>query len=95
MAVTKKDVEKTAFLARLAFSDEELSELTSQTEEFLNYAHKLGELDTEGVKPTPHGITGSNAFREDLVEPSLTVEKVMEGAPDHEDGCFKVPKILE
>jgi aspartyl-tRNA(Asn)/glutamyl-tRNA(Gln) amidotransferase subunit C len=36
----------------------------------------------------------SNVFREDVVGPVLTQEQVLSGAPDAEDGRFRVPAIL-
>ena len=95
MSVSKKDVEKTAFTARLEFSDEELEALTSHLGAVLEYAQELDGLDTEGVKPTSSVLKDTNAFREDVVRPSLAIERVMAGAPEHEGNYFKVPKILE
>jgi aspartyl-tRNA(Asn)/glutamyl-tRNA(Gln) amidotransferase subunit C len=95
MTVAKKDVENIATLARLEFTDEELDQLTQQLGSILDYASQLNELDTDGVKPSPHGVLGSNVFREDVVEPSLSLDQALGNAPDQEDGCFKVPKIIE
>jgi aspartyl-tRNA(Asn)/glutamyl-tRNA(Gln) amidotransferase subunit C len=35
-----------------------------------------------------------NVLRADEIRPSLTREEVLSGAPDAEDGRFKVPRIL-
>jgi aspartyl-tRNA(Asn)/glutamyl-tRNA(Gln) amidotransferase subunit C len=37
----------------------------------------------------------SNAFRDDVVEESLTREVVLKHAPETEKGFFKVPRIIE
>jgi aspartyl-tRNA(Asn)/glutamyl-tRNA(Gln) amidotransferase subunit C len=36
-----------------------------------------------------------NAFRPDEVTPSLDRDDALAGAPDVEDGYFRVPKILD
>jgi aspartyl-tRNA(Asn)/glutamyl-tRNA(Gln) amidotransferase subunit C len=41
-----------------------------------------------------HALPLHNVFREDVVEPSLPVEKVLRNAPDSDGPFFKVPKII-
>jgi aspartyl-tRNA(Asn)/glutamyl-tRNA(Gln) amidotransferase subunit C len=36
----------------------------------------------------------ANVLREDVVEPSLPIEKVLQNAPETDGRFFKVPKIL-
>ena len=94
MAVTLKDVEHIAELARLKFSDEELKSFTHQLNEILNYVEKLNELDTESVEPLSHPVEGNNAFREDELRPSLNREEALKNAPDSDGEFFKVPKVI-
>jgi len=95
MNITKKQVEHVAKLARLTLSDDESERLTGEMESIIDFANKLNELDTEGVIPTAHSIPIQNVFREDVVLPSYDREKLLSNAPSSEDGCFKVPKIVE
>jgi aspartyl-tRNA(Asn)/glutamyl-tRNA(Gln) amidotransferase subunit C len=37
----------------------------------------------------------ANVFREDVVEPSLTQEQALSGAPDSDQGRFRVAAILD
>jgi aspartyl-tRNA(Asn)/glutamyl-tRNA(Gln) amidotransferase subunit C len=94
MAVTRKDVEHIAELARLKFKDEELENFTTQLNEILAYMEQLNELDTENIEPLSHPIEGANVFREDIVKPSLDREHALMNAPDHDDQFFKVPKVI-
>jgi len=94
MAVTKKDVEKIAELARLKFSDEELENFTPQMNEILSYMDKLNELDTEDVKPLSHPVEQINVFREDELKSSVSTEEALKNAPDKTDNHFKVPKVI-
>ncbi|MDR6555610.1 Asp-tRNA(Asn)/Glu-tRNA(Gln) amidotransferase subunit GatC [Paenibacillus qinlingensis] len=95
MSITKKDVDHVAKLARLDLNDTEKDLFTDQLNAILKYAEQLNQLNTEGVVPTSHAMPLVNVMREDVVKPSLPIEKVMLNAPDHEDGQFKVPAVLE
>jgi aspartyl-tRNA(Asn)/glutamyl-tRNA(Gln) amidotransferase subunit C len=95
MAVTLKDVEHVAKLARLEFSEEEKKTLVSQLNRILDYMEKLNELDTSNVEPLSHVIPLTNVFREDKVKPSLPVQEVLKNAPAKSDKFFKVPKVIE
>ncbi len=94
MAVTRKDVEHIAELARLKFTDEELNNFTGQLNEILAYVEKLNELDTENVEPLSHPVEGSNVFREDSVKPSITTEEALKNAPEKDEQFFHVPKVI-
>ena len=47
------------------------------------------------VPATSHPIPMANVFREDIVEPSLTQESALSGAPDSAEGRFRVAAILD
>jgi aspartyl-tRNA(Asn)/glutamyl-tRNA(Gln) amidotransferase subunit C len=94
MAVTKKDVEYIAELAKLKFKDEELEKFTEQLNEILAYVEKLNELDTTNVEPLSHPVEGSNVFRDDTVKPSIDREEALKNAPDRSELFFKVPKVI-
>ncbi|MBZ4646779.1 MAG: glutamyl-tRNA(Gln) and/or aspartyl-tRNA(Asn) amidotransferase, subunit [Clostridia bacterium] len=95
MKITKEQVEHVANLARLNLTEDEKERLTGEMENIIAFADKLNELDTSGVEPTAHAIPIQNVFREDIVGPSYDREKILANAPSREDGCFKVPKIVE
>jgi aspartyl-tRNA(Asn)/glutamyl-tRNA(Gln) amidotransferase subunit C len=94
MAVTKKDVEKIAELARLKFTDKELENFTPQMNEILSYMDKLNELDTENVNPLSHPVEQTNVFREDKLKPSISTENALKNAPSKDEHHFKVPKVI-
>lgn len=95
MSITIKDVEHVAALARLELGDQEKEQFTEQLNAILKYAEQLNQLDTDGVEPTSHAMPLVNVMREDVVKPSLPLEKVLLNAPDEEDGHIKVPAVLE
>ncbi|WP_248928274.1 Asp-tRNA(Asn)/Glu-tRNA(Gln) amidotransferase subunit GatC [Paenibacillus hamazuiensis] len=95
MSITIKDVEHVANLARLELTDDEKQQFTEQLNAILKYAEQLNKLDTDHVEPTSHVMPLFNVMREDEVRPSLPLDKVMQNAPDEEDGQIKVPAVLE
>ncbi len=100
MALTKKDVEHVARLARLALSEEEKERYTQQLGQILTYIEKMSALDTKNVAPTSHVLPLSNVWREDKVEPSTSAtlgspEEIVANAPEHEGPLFKVKKVIE
>ncbi|MGE4579513.1 MAG: Asp-tRNA(Asn)/Glu-tRNA(Gln) amidotransferase subunit GatC [Desulfuromonadales bacterium] len=95
MKITRAEVEHVARLARLALQDEELDALTGQMDAILDYVEKLKELDTDDIVPTAHAVPMENAFREDVVRDSIGVDKALANAPEADNGCFRVPRVIE
>lgn len=94
MAVTVKDVEHIAKLARLECSNEEKQEFTHQLNEILAYVGQLNKLDTSNVEPLSHVVELNNVFREDEVKQGLTPEEALQNAPSKSERFFKVPKVI-
>ncbi|MBN1503541.1 MAG: Asp-tRNA(Asn)/Glu-tRNA(Gln) amidotransferase subunit GatC [Candidatus Eisenbacteria bacterium] len=95
MSVTRSDVEHAARLCRLEFSPDELETLRGELGRILEYVEKLRELDVTEVEPTLYGLAGSTPLREDVPgEDTLAREDALAGAPDEENGHFKVPGVL-
>ncbi|MBO8164765.1 MAG: Asp-tRNA(Asn)/Glu-tRNA(Gln) amidotransferase subunit GatC [Brevibacillus sp.] len=94
-AITRKEVEHVANLARLTLTEEEVQRYTNDLNAILAFAAKLNELDTSDVPPTSHATDVHNVMRDDENRPSLPLDAVLKNAPDHEDGQFKVPAVFE
>lgn len=95
MEITQQDVEKVAQLARLAVTPSEKETFAEQLTQILTHVEKLNQYDTAGVEPTSTVMGHMNVFREDIVRPSLLVEKSLANAPQRESDGFAVPRILE
>lgn len=95
MEITKETVEYIAHLARLELSSEEKIKYTEQLNKILKYMEKLNKIDTTGVIPTAYVLKKENIFRQDRVEESLPVEKVLENAYQKEKNYFKVKRVIE
>ncbi|MGI5849631.1 MAG: Asp-tRNA(Asn)/Glu-tRNA(Gln) amidotransferase subunit GatC [Christensenellales bacterium] len=95
MQISISEVEKIASLSRLSLSDEEKKHYQHHLEAILKTVQKLGELDTSGVIPTAHIQGIENVLRDDVVIQSMDNELVTANAPEKENGCFIVPKVVE
>ena len=67
MAITIKDVEHIAKLAKLEFTEAEKEKFTHQMNQILEYMKQLNRIDTSNVEPLSHVIELSNVFRSDEV----------------------------
>lgn len=93
--ISLEQVKHVAHLARLAITEEEAEKFTKQLADIIEFAEQLNELDTTSVEPTSHVLDMKNVLREDIAKKGLPVEEVLKNAPDHKDGQFRVPSILE
>ncbi|MDD3364938.1 MAG: Asp-tRNA(Asn)/Glu-tRNA(Gln) amidotransferase subunit GatC [Syntrophomonas sp.] len=94
MALTMKEVEHVAMLARLSLSDDEKKKFGEQLSSILNYADTLNVLATDDVEPLTHILPAFNVFRADAIRPSMPREEMLSNAPLEEEGQYKVPKIM-
>jgi len=95
MAITRKEVEYVARLARLRLTEEEKERLTSQLGAIVGYVEKLNELDTTNVEPTAHVLPLKNVTRPDKACPTIDHDTILRLAPKSEDGFVKVPQVIE
>lgn len=91
----KIDAGYVAELARLELSDSEKAVFQPQLENIVRYVEKISEVDVEGVEPMMHGRSLVNAFREDVVRPSMDKEEALSNAPSRVGDEFLLPKIVE
>jgi aspartyl-tRNA(Asn)/glutamyl-tRNA(Gln) amidotransferase subunit C len=91
MAISRKEVEHVARLARLELSEEEFERFGAQLSAILEAVGKVAELDLADVEPTAHPLDIVNVWAEDEARPSLSVEDALANAPDREGSFFRVP----
>lgn len=95
MKITVADVEHVARLARLELTLGEKELFAGQMGTILGYVEKLNCVNTEGIVPTSHAVPMENAFREDITQPSIGLDKALANAPDRSGSFFAVPKVIE
>jgi aspartyl-tRNA(Asn)/glutamyl-tRNA(Gln) amidotransferase subunit C len=92
--ITPHDVRHVAKLARLDLDEQHLAKYSTQLESILEYVAKIGEVDISGVEPMAHAVPLANVLREDVAEPGLPLDKVLQNAPETDGAFFKVPKVI-
>lgn len=95
MFITRKDVKYVANLARLEFKEDEETKLIDELNEILGYIDKLNELDVEDEDELINPYYIENKFRDDNVEKSMEINKVLENSPQHIENYIVVPKIIK
>lgn len=94
MKISVKDVEHVALLSRLELTEEEKQEQLRELNKILDYMEILNKVDTSQVEPLAHVLPLQNVLREDELRATLPKEKVLQNAPEEDEGMFKVPKIV-
>ena len=92
--LTRDDVEKVAYLARLELTPAEIDRATDQLGDMLDHFDDIDALDLDDVEPMNQPYPLVNVMRADVVEPGLDRHDVLAGAPDAEDGRFRVPPVI-
>lgn len=95
MQVPVSEVEKIAMLSRLSFKEDEIKQYQMHLEAILQTAQRLSQLDTQNVPPTAHIQGIENVLRDDCPKPSMDNALLTRGAPESDNGCFIVPKVVE
>ena len=93
MALSEKDVRGIAEYAKIALTDDELTQMTSYMNDAVQMLEPVLQYDLPDVEPTFHPIGSlSNVMGDDLREPERQV--ALENAGSARDRYFRVPSIL-
>ncbi|MBP2033207.1 aspartyl-tRNA(Asn)/glutamyl-tRNA(Gln) amidotransferase subunit C [Clostridium algifaecis] len=95
MFITRKEFKYVADLSRLEFKEDEEIKLIDELNEILGYIDKLNELDVENEDELVNPYYIENRFREDKIEKSMEIDKVIENSPEHIKSYIAVPKIIK
>ena len=94
-AITREEVAHLARLSRLDLSDSELDHLGGQLDVILGSVARVAEVAAQDIAPMSHPVPVVNVTRPDEARPGLSQEEALSGAPAHEQGRFRVPRILD
>lgn len=95
MTVSLSDLEKAAWDARVKLTSQEKEELQEELQLLLQKIKVMGENLDSAADPLFYVRKLENTLRADSKGTSLPREKVLENAPDSNESCFLVPKIIE
>ena len=92
MRITAETVERTAALAKLKLTEEELVQNVGQLEEILVCMDVLDQVDCGAHVQKDER---RNVLREDVCAPGLDRELLLDSAPASDGTYFLVPKTVE
>jgi aspartyl-tRNA(Asn)/glutamyl-tRNA(Gln) amidotransferase subunit C len=95
MSLTLEEVQHIADLARLDVSEDELIRFRGQLSAILDYFQQLVNLDTENVPPTASVSAGEAPLRADQAKTGLSLDDLLENAPESDERQFRVPPVFE
>ncbi len=96
MKITREELQAAAVDARLSFSGEEEESLRQDFQETLERIRAVkDEMGPGDAPPLFYPREVKNAYRKDRQEVPLSREKALANAPDADDSCFHVPRIVE
>ncbi|CAN0054350.1 unnamed protein product, partial [Scytosiphon promiscuus] len=93
--ITPELVRKTAGLAQIQITDEEVNSLVPRMEEFLGFVETMEEVYKSGDGTFAALSCGHNFLRDDAAERFSNVPAVMENMPVQEASYLRVPKVGE
>jgi aspartyl-tRNA(Asn)/glutamyl-tRNA(Gln) amidotransferase subunit C len=94
--INKKEVAKTARLAKLSLSQKEIGKFSAQLAEVLANFSQISKINTKNISVTAQ-VTGlTDVLAEDSGEKRIEIkrEKLLANAPESEEGFLVVPRIL-
>lgn len=94
-AINREQVAHLAELAHIEMTEDELARVAGELDLIVSSVASVGEAAGDDVPATSHPLPLQNVFREDVVGPTLTQDQALSGAPDSQDGKFRVPAILD
>lgn len=95
MKFKEQDVLHIAELSRLKVTEQDIEKFTKQFNDILTYAEIINKLDTNNIEATAQATRLQNVLREDVVYESFSNEKALQNAPEQQDGCYVVPKLID
>ncbi|MEM9145108.1 MAG: Asp-tRNA(Asn)/Glu-tRNA(Gln) amidotransferase subunit GatC [Pseudomonadota bacterium] len=95
MSIDIDTARRIARLARIRVEEERLPKLAEELSGILGWVEQLGEVDVDGVEPMTSVTPMALAMRADAVTDGGKRDQVLANAPDHREGFFAVPKVVE
>ena len=94
MAITADEVRRVAKLSRLRLSESEVALYQVQFGRILELMAEISDLDTAQTAATASVLGLSNVLREDVPMSFSEPERLVDLAPEREEGYYKVKKVL-
>jgi aspartyl-tRNA(Asn)/glutamyl-tRNA(Gln) amidotransferase subunit C len=95
MSLGPAEVEKIAYLARLAISPADIPRYARNLSAILELVVQMNAVDTHGVEPLAHPLEMAQRLRPDVVTEHDQRERFQAIAPSVEADLYLVPRVIE
>jgi aspartyl-tRNA(Asn)/glutamyl-tRNA(Gln) amidotransferase subunit C len=95
MSLTTEDVNKIAWLARLAIDPDKAEAYARDLSGILDFVEQMSAVDTSDVSPMAHPLDQVQRLRPDQVTEADQRALFQAHAPLTEAGLYLVPKVIE
>ncbi|MBQ9493977.1 MAG: Asp-tRNA(Asn)/Glu-tRNA(Gln) amidotransferase subunit GatC [Oscillibacter sp.] len=82
-------------LNEMRLTADEAAEMLSIFRDMEAHEAALREIDTDNVEIMVHVMPLTNILRDDVQEQPFTRESLLEGAPEHTDDSWQVPRLVK
>ncbi len=95
MSLTSEEVNRIAWLARLAIDSDKTDAYAHDLSGILNFIEQMSAVDTDAVAPMAHPLDQVQRLRPDVVTEPDQRALFQPLAPAVEAGLYLVPKVIE
>jgi aspartyl-tRNA(Asn)/glutamyl-tRNA(Gln) amidotransferase subunit C len=95
VALSKEEIEKIAFLARIRIDSAGIEALETELTNILGLVDQLQAADTDSVEAMAHPLDAAQRLRPDAVTETNQREVFQAVAPATENGFYLVPRVIE
>ncbi|MBN2037196.1 MAG: Asp-tRNA(Asn)/Glu-tRNA(Gln) amidotransferase subunit GatC [Chitinispirillaceae bacterium] len=92
--IDRDTVLQVAKLARLQLSEQEIEQFTVQLGSIFEFVDQLNSVDTSAIEPTCFVEPLHDPLRDDVEQPSLLRDELLQNGPNVKQGFFAVPKVI-
>ncbi|MBQ6207573.1 MAG: Asp-tRNA(Asn)/Glu-tRNA(Gln) amidotransferase subunit GatC [Oscillospiraceae bacterium] len=82
-------------LNELRLTDDERTQTLSIFQRMESYETALQAIQTDNVEVMVHVMPLTNILRDDVQEQPFTRESLLEGAPEHTEDSWQVPRLVK
>ena len=95
MALSIKDIEYIAHLARLDVAEADVADYQDKLGKIIEFIDELGQADTSDIVPMAHPLAMSQRQRADVVTEANERDYYQQNADVTVDGLYVVPRVVE
>ncbi len=95
MLLHKSDIDKIAWLARLAIAEHDVSNYTRDLSNILELVEQMDQVETGEIQAMAHPLEIPARLRPDEITESNQKDHFQQIAPAVKNGHYLVPKVIE